>query len=131
MTFRPEDLELLAAAPLRTGTYWAWQPHHGVPVRTTIGEPKNWTGPPLERCRSITPYGLFHLEGEAFTVPYLQRLDRRSGAVVSELAAIARRHPGQPLVLLCFERDRADCHRGDFARWAKERFGLVVDELTP
>jgi hypothetical protein len=36
---------------------------------------------------------------------------------------------GRPLVLLCFERDRGDCHRGDFAGCWHERTGEVVPEV--
>ncbi len=42
---------------------------------------------------------------------------------------LAREHRGQRLVLLCFEADVSDCHRGQFARWWRERAGQRVEEL--
>lgn len=32
------------------------------------------------------------------------------------------------LVLLCFEKDRLQCHRGDFARWYEAQTGTAVPE---
>lgn len=42
---------------------------------------------------------------------------------------LAREHGGQRLVLLCFEADVSECHRGQFARWWQERTGQEVPEL--
>jgi hypothetical protein len=36
---------------------------------------------------------------------------------------------GQALVLLCHERDPAECHRSMFARWWQQQTGQVVEEL--
>ncbi len=96
-----------------------------------MGAPRFWRGPPLEFVPKLAPYGLLHLEGDDFRVPYRQRLDRHALRIVASLADVARRHPGQRLVLCCYEDVWAGqhCHRTDFAAWAEERFGLVVPEL--
>lgn len=36
---------------------------------------------------------------------------------------------GHDIVLLCFEKDRAHCHRGLVAEWFLETRGIVVPEL--
>jgi uncharacterized protein (DUF488 family) len=48
--------------------------------------------------------------------------------VLQDLEAIGA---GHDIVLLCFEKDRAHCHRGLVAEWFFERKGVVVPELEP
>lgn len=38
---------------------------------------------------------------------------------------------GAEPVLLCFERDRCDCHRGLVADWLCEELGVEVAEFDP
>jgi hypothetical protein len=61
----------------------------------------------------------------------VRRLDTHAETIVEHLAAIGRRHPGEQLVVLCFENvdAGADCHRRWLAEWLEERYGVVVPEL--
>jgi uncharacterized protein YeaO (DUF488 family) len=45
------------------------------------------------------------------------------------LRALETLCPGRDIVLLCFERDRARCHRGLVAAWFQEEKGIVVPEI--
>jgi hypothetical protein len=128
-----DELELLANAPLLTGRYQSWKPGDGVPVRSTVGYPKFWRHGPLLHAIGITPYGVFGkgLDHDTARAAYRQRLDLHAGAILSDLAEIARTHRGQPVVVLCFEDVHAGqiCHRRWFAEWFEERYGIAVDEL--
>jgi hypothetical protein len=129
------DLELLRRAPLVTGRYQTWKPGEGVPIRSTVGYPRFWRHGPLVHARDITPYGVFgrdDLDGAAAQAAYVTRLDDLGDTVVFNLAAIARDHPGEQLVVLCFENVPAgeSCHRRWFAGWMEDRYGLVVPELA-
>jgi len=46
--------------------------------------------------------------------------------VIRDLGVDAAAHD---IVLLCFEKDRAHCHRGLVAEWFCETMGIVVPEL--
>jgi hypothetical protein len=128
-----EDLELLADAPLVTSRYQTWQPGDGVPIRSTVGWPRFWRHGPMWHNRDITPYGVFgqHLGEDEARTAYLKRLDRHAEAVVNGLAEVARQHPGEALVVMCFEDVHAGevCHRRWFAEWFGRRFGIEVPEL--
>jgi hypothetical protein len=127
-----DELELIAAAPLVTGRYQSWRPSDGVPVRTTVGQPRFWRGPALVDGRVLAPFGLLdpHLLVDESQRLYRQRLDIRADRIVATLARIATQHPGEPLVLLCFERvPGEECHRRWFAEWFEDRFGVVVPEV--
>jgi hypothetical protein len=128
-----DDLELIATAPLVTGRYQSWKPGDGVPIRSTVGYPKFWRHGPLLDATGITPYGVFGkgLDNDTARAAYRERLDRHAGANLAGLGDIARRHRGQPLVVLCFEDVHAGqvCHRRWFAEWFEERYGIAVAEL--
>lgn len=51
--------------------------------------------------------------------------------IMDKLEQISAEHSGKPLVLLCHERDPAECHRSMFARWYEGRTGQRISELTP
>ena len=127
------DLEELAAGRLVTGRYKTWRPGDGVAVRTTVGYPRFWRHGPLVFVRELAPYGVFGqgLDPDEGRRRYRERLDANAPAIVTNLAEIARQHPGEPLCLLCFEDVEAGeaCHRRWFAEWAKERYGIVVPEM--
>jgi hypothetical protein len=118
-----------------TGRFQTFEPAMGVPVRSTVGVPRFWKHGEMDHARDATPYGIFGsaLDDEAAWLAYLERLDRRSGQLVGFLADVARRHPGQPVVVLCFEDVHAGqvCHRRWMAEWFVERFGLTVPEVLP
>jgi hypothetical protein len=123
------------AGVLVTSRYRSWKPAHGVPIRSTVGEPKFWRGPPLVFVRALAPYGDFgrHLPTDEARRRYLARLDRHAEEIVTALAALARSHPDQPLVVLCFEDVHAGqvCHRRWFAEWMQDRHGVEFPELRP
>jgi hypothetical protein len=129
------DLRVLTDAGLRTGRYATYRPEFGVPVRTTVGPPRFWRFGPLVHARSVTPFGVFrsakYVTTDEQRTAYLDHLDHHEGEVLAELAAIARSHWGEPLVLLCFEDvHRGEvCHRTWLAEWLHDRHGLDVSEV--
>jgi hypothetical protein len=129
---RPDDLDVLRAAPLMTGRYQTFRPELGVPVRSTVGAPTWWPHGDLLHARDATPYGIFGsgLDDDAARAAYLDRLDRHDEQLVGFLADVARRHRGQPVVVLCFEDVHAgqSCHRRWLADWFQARFGIEVPE---
>jgi hypothetical protein len=127
-------LELLAAAPLVTGRYGKFNPDLGVPIRSTVGYPRFWRHGPLVHAKEITPYGVFgnrELDDSAQRIAYLARLQDLAVPAVEFLAGVARQHPGQRLVVCCFEDVHAgeECHRRWFADWFESRYGIAVPEL--
>jgi hypothetical protein len=129
------DLALIAAAPLVTTRYQSFRPGDGVPIRSTVGEPKFWRHGPLVFVRQLAPWGLLSRsmsDADAQRI-YVERLDRDANTIVAALAEIARQHPDRPLVVLCFEDVHAGqvCHRRWFADWFRDRYGTDVSELEP
>lgn len=113
---------------LSTSSYSRYRPEWGRAIRTTVGRCR-WFAHPAVHAGSVTPYGLLHIEDPAeFAAAYVARLDRHGSAVIDELQALTG---GAPAVLLCFERDPADCHRSTLAGWLADRFGLDVPEHDP
>lgn len=128
----PDDLEQLTGR-LCTGRYQTWRPSQGVPIRSTVGEPKFWRHGPLVFVRQLAPWGLMdQLDPAEFDVAYRERLDRDGEVTVAKLAAVARQHPGRALLVLCFEDVWAgqSCHRRVFADWMGERFDIGVPEVV-
>lgn len=65
-----------------------------------------------------------------FTRLYRHGLDRIGvGRIEAELEAVSRRHGGKDLVLLCYERDAATCHRSILSQWLLEETGWRMLEL--
>ena len=105
-----------------------------VPVRTSVGLPK-WLPDTQARSYDYLPElaptgGLFQVDDPVeFAARYRERLVSIGVERIEQrLQALAGQHDGRPLVLLCFEADPADCHRGDFADWWLARTGEVVPE---
>ena len=104
-------------------------------VRISLSRPR-WV--PASRSAEIpyvhelAPAGdLFNLDGPEFDRRYRERLDGSGVARIERrLRAVAAANGGLPLVLLCFERGRADYHRDTFATWSTEQTGEVVPELS-
>ena len=114
---------------LCTSYYAGYRPEYGVAVRTSVGSPRWWEGD-LEHIRRISPYGVFgEAEGAEYERRYIERLDQIDlESLAQRFAEISARHDSRPLVLLCFERDPADCHRSMLARWLEARgFGPVPE----
>jgi Protein of unknown function, DUF488 len=79
------------------------------------------------------PFGLFgrDLPADEFEAGYRERLDRVGvDCLRRQFDAIANEHPGQPVVLLCWEKPGEPCHRRVFADWWRERTREVVPEVV-
>lgn len=87
-------------------------------------------GPTLQDGRSMAPWGLFDVEDPAeFRRRYCHRLHRFAPRIIGQLEELTARYPGTVLVLMCFERRRRDCHRGELAEWLSERLSVEVPEI--
>jgi hypothetical protein len=132
------DLAQLHATPMFTSRYAGFRKEFGVPVRITVGAPKYWKPSvqgQLEEVRELAPRERFFWQNPeppvADQIPvYERRLATHVETIIAQLAAISRRHPGRPLVLLCYENvGRGEvCHRTWFADWIK-RYGIRMSEL--
>ena len=83
---------------------------------------------------ALALYGLFgrDLPPDEFAAGYRQRLERYGvEGIRARLDRVAGEFPGQVLLLCCFERDPADCHRGLFAAWWQEQTGEAIREWKP
>jgi hypothetical protein len=127
------DLDLVRSTRIATGRYQTWKPEHGVPVRITVGAPRFWGNrPQLADLRVAAPYGLLDpaIPTDECRRRYLERLDAKASQVETGLARIAGQHPGEQLVLCCFEDVSRDaCHRTWLAEWLHEKYGIEVPEL--
>lgn len=108
----------------------------GVPVRITLGKPPRWFGYPHEEIRALAPprkvLRIADQDWEEFRRKYRHHLHRQTPQRLRTIfEEIAARHGGARLVLLCFESDPRDCHRGEFSRWYQRQTGEEVPELDP
>jgi len=109
-------------------------PEGVVLIRISLGKPR-WLNPRVAAAmpyiEELAPAGLFHVEDDAeFDRRYRDRLDGFGVELLERrFAEVAQANGGRPLVLLCFERDRRDCHRGMFAQWWLEQTGEIVPEF--
>ncbi len=72
-----------------------------------------------------------HEDWGDFAASYRRQLDELGpDAIMGRLARISEEAGGPALILLCFERNPDDCHRGLLASWLRER-GVEVRELAP
>ena len=103
------------------------------PVGISRGNPR-WPLPftyrrLIELAPSREAFGLE--DRDAFDAAYRAQLDALGiEPIMGKLEKISRESGGLPPVLLCFEADPADCHRGIAARWIRER-GVEIRELAP
>lgn len=103
-----------------------------VAVRISVGYPQAAKDAPF--IGALAPFGIFgkDLTDEEFRRRYIERLDRYGvDGIRARIERVAADHPDQVLLLCCFERDRADCHRGDLANWWFERTGQQIQEWMP
>jgi uncharacterized protein YeaO (DUF488 family) len=105
-----------------------------VHVRISRGHPRGT--PSLPVVRELMPARelfaeLHELDWTAWQARYVAGLDGQPEAIEQRLAELAAEHPGQTLVLCCFERvERGEhCHRRAFAEWWEARTGTAVPEL--
>jgi hypothetical protein len=118
---------------LRTSSYAAWRPEFGAPVVTSLTTPK-WL-PEAKTWPKLWPatprWSYFHASD--FDRHYIAQLERYGARQIARrLAEIARSgfaEPADRLVLMCWEVNQADCHRGVFARWWLETTGEKIEEV--
>ncbi len=123
---------------LATASYRTFHPSMGVPVQTSLGQPKWPLGYDLtEEARVLMPWGLFDkdLSDDEFTAKYRARLDKACvDRITASLALVASRHRDERLVLLCYEQvlgpQAKFCHRRVWADWWTEQTGQEVPELA-
>jgi hypothetical protein len=117
----------LPLGAVRTSAYRLWTPQLGVPVRTTVGQPR--VSFPLVEWPRVYPRGLFNadLDESEFRRRYRHRLHRQTGRILQELREL--REGYGDLVLLCFEPPGVFCHRRILAGWLGERLGEEVPEV--
>lgn len=122
-------------ARLATASLFQHRPEMGVPVRISVGRPRN-IQTPMEHIGLLAPYGLLDrkLDRPTFTRLYIQRRLERAGIelIDKEFRALHAAYPGLTLVLLCFENltdPGAWCHRRIFAEWWEQQTGEVVPEI--
>jgi hypothetical protein len=128
---------------LATVNYQRFRPEMGVPVQSSNGHPR-WPLPyKIEEKAPLTypPRNIMALSREEFRVHYRAHLERAGVEGHSRVfQAIADRHGGQRLVLLCFEDlTKVDpktnlakwCHRTLFAEWWHDQTGIKPREMGP
>lgn len=118
-----------------TTSYKSFKPDMGVPIQTSIGNPKFWRGPSLTQAKVFYPYVTFKKHTEKTmaekSVIYQNSLDKYSSQIETMLDSFTVIAGGKPLVLMCYEDVLAGevCHRRWLAEWFKTRYDLEVPEL--
>lgn len=116
---------------IATASWFAYRPDMGLAIRASLGMPKKGFAHPLEELRVATPHpSYFRASDEEFERRFLEQLNRAGVVTIRrKLQEFADSHGATTVVLLCFERDRADCHRGMFAQWWEDQTGERIEEL--
>jgi len=115
-----------------TCSWRAYRPEMGVPVRITLGRPPRWFRHEHEEIRLLAPPPtVFRLRDDAaFEAAYGRHLEAvGTERLVRRFRDLSEKHDGRRLVLLCFEADVAQCHRGQFGTWWWSKTGQEVPEL--
>lgn len=111
----------------------------GVGVRISNSGPRfktRYDKKDLERIPQLFPNRDIFRKGlspEEFRIQYRKQLDMTGVAEIDTMfEQIARRHPDQRLVLLCFEKvlEGEYCHRRVFAEWWFEQTGEPITEIA-
>jgi hypothetical protein len=123
------------AVELFTASYSAWRPEQGAPVVTSLTTPK-WLpeAKSWPRLWPATPrWSYFRASEQEFDRQYVAQLERYGAQQIARrLAEIARTgfaEPAERLVCLCWETDRARCHRATFSRWWLAETGEPITEI--
>jgi len=133
-----EELQEAKAAAPPSGTvctsyYAVAKPEMGVLVQASVGRPRFFKHA-MEVAEILAPWGILGTtdDKEAYRRLYLARMDDHREEVIQTILDIQRRHPGQRVVILCYENIRKPgqwCHRRIFAEWWLKNTGETVDEL--
>ena len=121
---------------LATCSYSEYRPEMGVAIRTTAGGARWFSHPLGGHAQLITPTRQLldqKLPKDAYEFSYRRTLNERGiDPIHRELSALAAKHNGNRLVLLCFDRmDKPEnwCHRVMFSAWWTEQTGEEIAEL--
>jgi hypothetical protein len=111
----------------------------GVPVRISNSGPRfktRYNKKNMEKIPQLYPDREIFRKGlkpEEFRTRYRAQLHRVGIKEIQMMIdKMQARHPGERLVLLCFEKvlDGEYCHRRVFAEWYYEETGVVIGELV-
>lgn len=129
MTVSGESSARRIQPTMATCSFADYRPEMGKPIRISLGRPKYRTLIESDdRLWALTPRSdYFHAAPEEFDRRYVAQLDRVGVERLRE--QFEAFDDGQPLILLCFERNGADCHRRLFSQWWLEQTGEHVPEL--
>lgn len=120
---------------LYTGRYYNVPDPTAVIIRTTVGKPKaepTFADQCYVELLSAAPWGIFKIASMVeFRPKYRHRLHQRFGHIQTEIEQIRASHPGRKLVLCCYDRDPARCHRSLLAEFWTQQTGETVIELSP
>jgi hypothetical protein len=107
-----------------------------LPVRISRGGPRYWpAASKFPALPDLMPDGFMMKikDMELFMRAYRSKLHRIGlEAIQAQFEELTLSYM-RPLVLLCFEHDRADCHRGDnggFGTWWQKKTGYAIPEAT-
>lgn len=114
--------------------YRAFNPIYGVPVQISNGKPKYGLDYPLRyKAQLLYPEWSMvksNVSMGEFNRRYHEVLDSRGVDNIRGLLEDIAEHAGDNrLVLMCFEKDPADCHRAGFADWWEKNTGETVPEV--
>lgn len=102
-------------------------------VSISVSTPK-WDLPyELEHCKILKPYSIFgkYDNMKDYTREYRKYLDSKGVvAIQNVLEYISKKNGNKDLVLLCYEKNKFECHRNTFADWWYEKTGQKVREIN-
>jgi len=120
---------------LATSRYADFCEEMGVPVRISVGAPRFPLGYDLEEhIPELYPtWAMLKMEPEQYDALFFAKLEKVGVERLRSIStAIAERHGGRRLVLLCYEDvlgKGQSCHRRGFAKWWLEKTGVEIREI--
>lgn len=121
---------------LVTTSYKSFKPEMGIPIQTSIGNPKFWRCNPLTQAKVFYPYATFKKHADKSMAQksqiYQKSLDVYASQIEKMLDNFTAIYGDKPLVLMCYEDVQAGeiCHRRWLAEWFKTRYNIDVPELN-
>lgn len=104
-----------------------------LPVRISVGLPRFWPeAREFPYVMELAPVGLLDLTADEFDAAYVARLEKGGvDRIVTRLREVEAT-TDLDVVLMCFERDRTQCHRSLAATWYSQQTGEVPwEEYDP
>lgn len=132
--YRDKPERVIVKYQLFTSSYGKFTSDLGTPIRTSKGGPKFKISYDLRwALMALAPdYRLWgkNISNEKFQEGYWADLDKIGIDALDDVFTQLSEQTGEKrLVLLCFEKTQAQCHRGDFARWWERETGITVPEV--